>query len=90
MLGILGWVLLSDLDEGINLASDLGIRFVFASVVGLGGLAAAGASWSLFAESSLRQGLSTFGTTLPLRHLPLGGVRPDRRTVRDDGRDRGP
>lgn len=73
MLGILGWVLLSDLDQGINLASDLGIRFVLASVVGLGGLAAAGVSWSLLAETSVRQGLSTFGTTLPLRHLPLGG-----------------
>lgn len=73
MVGVLGWVLLSDVGQ-IVFANALGIRFVAASVLGTGGLLAASMSWSALAGIPAKQGIATFGATLPLRHLPLGGL----------------
>jgi len=74
MLVAIAWVLIAKVDEGIAVAANLGTRFAASALVGLVGLVCAAASWSVLVGSSIRDGISTFGTTLPLRHLPLGGV----------------
>lgn len=73
MVAVLGWVLASDFGD-LVLAETLGLRFGVAVVLGVGGLLAAAMSWSSLAGTSGREGLAAFGATLPVRHLPMGGL----------------
>lgn len=58
----------------IEWAPDLAARFVLASVISTLGLVAAAAAWSAVIDSDLKLGIATLGATMPLRHLPLGGL----------------
>lgn len=73
MLLLLGWVLVSDFGD-IATAKTLGVRFGFAVLFGVAGLFAASISWSSLVGTRIRDGLAAFGSTLPVRHLPLGGL----------------
>lgn len=73
MLALLAWVLLTDLDN-VVLANAMNVRFGLAVVLGLGGLLAASMSWATLIDSPVRYGIASFGATLPIRHLPLGGL----------------
>jgi len=73
MLALLAWVLLTDLDN-VVLANAVNLRFGLAVLLGLGGLLAASLSWSTLIDLPFRYGIVTFGATLPIRHLPLGGL----------------
>lgn len=73
MVALLAWVLATGLDS-VERADAVSLRFGLAIVLGLGGLLAASFSWSTLIDSSFRSGIVTFGATLPIRHLPLGGL----------------
>lgn len=73
MLMVLGWVLISDFGE-LAIADTLGLRFGIAVLFGVAGLYAASISWSSLVGTRIRDGLAAFGSTLPVRHLPLGGL----------------
>jgi hypothetical protein len=73
-LGAFAWVLVDAFSEGFELPPNMVLRFAVAVPFSTAGLFAAATSWSVLAGESWRQGLSAFGTSLPLRHLPMGGV----------------
>lgn len=68
------WVVFSGSEEALSLAPNMGVRAGIATVVGFAGLVLAGLSWSSVSEAGHRRGVASFGATLPLRHLPLGGL----------------
>ena len=71
---ILVAVVVVNWDDSLSLAPNFGLRMVVAVVVGLGGLLLAGLVWSSVARVKAQDGLAFFGSTLPLRHIPLGGL----------------
>jgi hypothetical protein len=72
-VGVFTWVLASAFRQGFELPSGLGLRFVVALPFSVLGLVCGGMSWALLAGGSKRHGFAAFGSSLPLRHLPLGG-----------------
>lgn len=73
MLAILAWVVVTGASQ-IEWANWMWLRMTVAGVMAFGGLLAAAASWSAVIQSGLMTGIATMGTTMPLRHLPLGSV----------------
>jgi glycosyltransferase 2 family protein len=73
MVVILTWVLVDGASQ-ITWAPGIAGRLVIASVISTAGLLAAAAAWSAVIGSDLKLGVATLGATMPLRHLPLGGL----------------
>lgn len=73
MVVVLTWVMVDGASQ-IAWAPGIVGRFAVASVVSTGGLLAAAAAWSAILGSDFRLGVATLGATMPLRHLPLGGL----------------
>jgi glycosyltransferase 2 family protein len=71
MLAILVWVVVTGASQ-IAWADWMWLRMTLAGLVAFGGLIAAAASWAAVIQSNLNTGVATMGTTMPLRHLPLG------------------
>ena len=70
---VLAWVLINGASQ-ITWAPELSTRFAIAAVISTLGLVAASAAWAAIIDSDLRMGVATLGATMPLRHLPMGGV----------------
>lgn len=73
MVVVLVWVMLDGASE-IVWAPSLAGRFAIATVISTTGLLAAAAAWSAVIGSDFKLGMATLGATMPLRHLPLGGL----------------
>jgi hypothetical protein len=68
------WMLTSGFEHAVRLPPGTAVRLLVAVPVSLLGLVCAALSWSTLVGISWQQGVAAFGTSLPLRHLPLGGV----------------
>lgn len=73
MLAVLAAVLVDGASQ-VTWAPDITGRFVLSAILATAGLLAGAAAWAAVIGSDLKLALITFGATLPLRHLPLGGV----------------
>lgn len=71
---VLAWVLWDGFNSGAQLPPGYGLRLIIAVPISTLGLLCAAMSWSELAGIEWKKGMSAFGTSLPLRHLPLGGL----------------
>jgi len=71
---VFAWVLWGGFKSGAQLPERFGLRLLVALPISALGLLCASMSWTELAGVGWKQGLSAFGTSLPLRHLPLGGL----------------
>jgi hypothetical protein len=71
---VLAWVLWDGFNSGARLPEGSAWRLTVAIPVSTLGLLCAATSWSELAGVGWKKALSAFGTSLPLRHLPLGGL----------------
>lgn len=55
-------------------SEELTGQIPLAVLLGLAGLILAGVSWARISRSAVWPGVASFGLTLPLRHLPMGGL----------------
>ena len=74
MAGVLLIVLVRGFDDGYDLATNLGWRFVLDIALLTGSLLLSGLAWCELVGMNIREGLRAFATALPGRYLPLGGL----------------
>ena len=67
-------VIQQGLADGMELPDRTLFKLLIAAPISTIGLASAGASWAALAGGKRSARFAEFGTALPLRHLPLGGI----------------